>query len=160
MKVFFILVTILGLLFGLGFYILKQAQKFESQAQRTVSSSDLAHIQQFPDIPEDLRTIEVIQNGKTLFLNSCERCHGVNGQGGGAQNEKGPNLTDDYWIHGKGDYASILAIITQGVPGTAMPGWKNSLREEDLMALAAYTRALSGTFPPNAADPQGKKITP
>jgi putative heme-binding domain-containing protein len=55
----------------------------------------------------------------------------------------GPNL------HGKLRQASSLAgivdIITNGIPGTDMPGFRSSLTERSIRQTAAYVRSLSRT---------------
>ncbi|RYG10120.1 MAG: c-type cytochrome, partial [Chitinophagaceae bacterium] len=39
--------------------------------------------------------LSLIANGKTVFNANCIACHGEHGQG-----LVGPNLTDDFWLHG------------------------------------------------------------
>src|SRR5947209_3890073 len=52
--------------------------------------------------------------GQALFRGLCSGCHGGAGRGG-----KGPDLTDDRWLHGGTD-ADIARTIRDGVPGTTM----------------------------------------
>ncbi len=88
-----------------------------------------------------------ITEGKTNFLKSCVACH--NAEGGG---NVGPNLTDDYWIHG-GDLKSIFKTIRYGI--NAMPQWQNSYSNKQIAQLASFVKSLKGTTPPNPKAPQG-----
>ena len=45
-----------------------------------------------------------LDKGKELFTKNCVACHGPDGQGG-----IGPNLTDDFWIHG-GEFENITDL--------------------------------------------------
>ena len=61
----------------------------------------------------------------------------------------GPNLTDDYWIHG-GTYTDTVKIILNGVPEKGMLTWRGVLKPNELQAVASYIYTLRGTHPPNA----------
>jgi cytochrome c oxidase cbb3-type subunit 3 len=86
---------------------------------------------------------------KEIFVARCAACHGPQGQG-----LIGPNLTDDYWLHG-GRPTQILHTITDGVPDKGMVPWKDQLKPEELPMMAAYVLSLAGTNPPNPKPPQG-----
>lgn len=86
---------------------------------------------------------------KESFGVRCMPCHGPQGQG-----IIGPNLTDDYWLHG-GKLTEILHTIEEGVPDKGMVPWKTQLKPEELRAMAAYVGSLHGTNPPNPKPPQG-----
>jgi putative heme-binding domain-containing protein len=81
-------------------------------------------------------TPETIKEGASLFRANCSPCHGLNARGGG----RGPDLTSGVWVHGGTD-AAIVHTITQGVPGTQMPG--NDFEDSEVSALVAYLRSLS-----------------
>lgn len=87
--------------------------------------------------------------GKQVFLSKCAPCHLEQGQG-----LVGPNLTDDYWIHG-GKPEQIHATIQNGVPEKGMVAWKALLKKDELVAVAAHVISLRGTHPPNPKAPQG-----
>jgi cytochrome c oxidase cbb3-type subunit 3 len=93
-----------------------------------------------------------LELGKTIFVSNCAACHGDKGQG-----IIGPNLTDDYWLHG-GEYKSVFKTIFNGVPEKGMLSWKKSLRPDELRAVASYVHTLKGTNPPNPKAPQGDKF--
>ena len=89
--------------------------------------------------------------GKQTFTNTCAPCHRPDGGG-----NIGPNLTDDYWIHG-GTPMEIVHTITAGVPDKGMPTWGQTLNPEQIERVAAYVISLHGTNPPNPKAPQGVK---
>lgn len=94
-----------------------------------------------------LTSADDITEGKTIFLKSCVACHKEAGGG-----DVGPNLTDDYWIHG-GDIKSIFKTIRYGI--NAMPQWQNSYSNKQIAQLASFVKSLKGTIPPNPKAPQG-----
>ena len=89
-----------------------------------------------------------IVEGKRIFEISCISCHSQGGAG-----NVGPNLTDDYWIHG-GDVKSVFKTIKYGI--NAMPTWQNSYSNKQIAQLASYVKSLRGTHPPNAKAQQGE----
>lgn len=88
--------------------------------------------------------------GQALFSANCAACHGPDGGG-----LIGPNLTDDYWIHGPTNQ-DIYRIITEGVLDKGMTPWESVLSPEERAHLVAYIRSLEGTDPPDAREPQGE----
>jgi len=93
-------------------------------------------------------------DGKALFLQSCVACHGQQGQGG-----VGPNLTDEYWLHG-GSVKSVFHTISEGVAEKGMMSWKKQLNPLQVQQVASYILSLQGTKPAGAKEPQGTKETP
>jgi cytochrome c oxidase cbb3-type subunit 3 len=85
----------------------------------------------------------VLAEGKALYINLCAPCHREDGGG-----LVGPNLTDDYWIHG-GDFKDTLRIIYNGVPEKGMITWKTMLKPREMHAAASYIYTLRGSNPPN-----------
>ena len=96
---------------------------------------------------------ERIEMGKNEFLAKCMACHGNLGQG-----LIGPNLTDDYWIHGDGSIKAIINQINVGVPEKGMPPWKGQIPPDLIENVAIYVYSIKGTNPPGARPPQGNKI--
>ena len=97
---------------------------------------------------------EALEQGKAEFLTKCTPCHGAQAQG-----IIGPNLTDDYWIHGDGKISSILKTINEGVVDKGMPPWKGVIAPELMEKVAAYVYSVRGSNPPGAKPPQGEKVT-
>jgi cytochrome c oxidase cbb3-type subunit 3 len=102
-----------------------------------------------PELRAFLRNPEKLKLGKEVFQSKCVSCHGSHGQGG-----IGPNLTDDYWIHG-GKMTEIVQVITQGVGDKGMPPWGPLLSQDEIHAVASYIKSIRGTNPPNPKAPQG-----
>lgn len=87
--------------------------------------------------------------GKSIFDTNCATCHGKAGEG-----LAGPNLTDEYWLHG-GGVKEIFKTIKYGVAGKAMIAWQDQIRSGDMQKVASYILTLKGTNPPNAKGPEG-----
>jgi len=92
-----------------------------------------------------------LASGKEIFIKNCIVCHGQLGEG----NKIGPNLTDNYWIHG-GSNDDIYTIIVNGMPAKGMQAWKFLLNEEDVKKVTSYVISLIGSNPPNAKEKQGE----
>lgn len=90
---------------------------------------------------------------KEIFATRCAACHGPGGGG-----LIGPNLTDEYWLHG-GRPTDIYRVIAEGVPDKGMVPWKGQLRPAELTSVTAYVLSLQGTNPANAKPPQGARVT-
>lgn len=100
-----------------------------------------------------IATPEAQKLGKKRYKRKCKACHAKDGGGG-----VGPNLTDDYWIHGSGDAEMVYNIINQGVVDKGMQAWKGVLTDEEIMAVTAYVIKLKGTTPENPKEPQGDLV--
>jgi cytochrome c oxidase cbb3-type subunit 3 len=90
--------------------------------------------------------------GKAAFESKCAVCHGVQGQG-----IIGPNLTDNYWIHG-GEITEIKTVIENGVLDKGMLAWKSVLKSDELESVVAYIWSLKGSNPANPKAPQGNLV--
>ncbi|GGA94729.1 cbb3-type cytochrome c oxidase N-terminal domain-containing protein [Puia dinghuensis] len=87
--------------------------------------------------------------GKAVFESTCFACHGKNGEGG-----VGPNLTDDYWLHG-GSINDVFKTIKYGWPDKGMKSWKDDYSPSQIAQIASYVKSLQGTHPDNPKPPQG-----
>jgi putative heme-binding domain-containing protein len=85
----------------------------------------------------DLNEAALIARGSDLFAGSCAigYCHGSEGRA-----SRGPQLRDRPW-----DPRHVYAVTRDGVPGTAMPAWKDILPDRDVWAVTAYVMSLSTT---------------
>lgn len=86
--------------------------------------------------------------GRQIFEQYCVVCHSENGGG-----LVGPNLTDDYWIHG-GTPMDIHKVVTEGVTAKGMAAWGNQLGPTRVNNVVAYVLTLRGTGVPGKA-PEG-----
>ena len=90
---------------------------------------------------------EDLAAGKALFVKSCAACHLESGAG-----IVGPNLTDDYWLHGN-DIKSMFKVVRYGI--NAMPAWQTQMSNKQIAQVSSYIKTLHGTNPPNPKAPQG-----
>ncbi len=88
--------------------------------------------------------------GSRIFINNCAACHGQKGEGG-----VGPNMTDDYWVHG-GSIKDIFKTIKYGVPEKGMISWKSQLAPSSMQEVASFITTLRGTNPPNGQAAEGE----
>lgn len=91
-------------------------------------------------------------SARDAFIVRCAACHGQHGQG-----LIGPNLADDFWLHG-GTLPAIRQTIADGIPEKGMVTWKGQLEPEEIEAIAAFVGTLRGTKPPNPKSPQGEPV--
>lgn len=96
-------------------------------------------------------TPTILVEGKSIFATNCAVCHGDKGQG-----VIGPNLTDDFWLHG-GGINNVFKTIKYGVPEKGMISWQKNLDPKKMSAVANFIISLHGTNPPGAKAPQGEK---
>lgn len=96
-------------------------------------------------------SVDIITNGKIVFTdNNCGSCHRADGGG----NSIGPNLTDEYWLHG-GHIRNVFASVKDGVVEKGMPAWGKALTPQQVRDVTFYVMSLQGTNPENAKKPQG-----
>ena len=94
-----------------------------------------------------------IADGAEVFKNNCVACHLASGGG-----SVGPNLTDEYWLHG-GSIKDIFRTIKVGVPEKGMISWESQLSPTDIQKVASFVISLKGTNPADGKAPQGDKWT-
>jgi cytochrome c oxidase cbb3-type subunit 3 len=92
-----------------------------------------------------------LAEGKAVFKASCAPCHGENGQG-----VVGPNLTDEYWLHGS-KVSDVFKTVKYGVPAKGMPTWEKQLSPKQIADVSNYIISLQGTHPAGAKEAQGEK---
>ena len=91
----------------------------------------------------------MMNGGKKIYQAKCATCHGMFGEGG-----IGPNLTDDYWLHG-GQLMDVYKTVRDGVPAKGMLAWERQLRPAELMAVSSFVGTMLDSEPPNPKAPQG-----
>lgn len=97
---------------------------------------------------------EVLKRAAGEFQKYCISCHGP--AGGGIV---GPNLTDQYWIHG-GGIKNVYTTIKMGVPAKGMISWQLVFTPKQIQEIASYVLSLEGTNPANAKKPEGTLYVP
>jgi len=91
----------------------------------------------------------VMSDARMIFQTRCVPCHGQDAQG-----VIGPNLTDEYWLHGRGTLLDIYGVVNEGVPAKGMPTWGRQLPPMDVAKLAAFVGTLRNRHVPGKA-PEG-----
>jgi mono/diheme cytochrome c family protein len=91
-------------------------------------------------------------NGAQIFVQSCSSgyCHGARGVGGGA-----PRLAARGF-----DLNFIRATVTNGISGTSMPSFAQSLSRTDLAGVIAYVAGLNGAVANTSKAGPAVKLTP
>lgn len=102
-----------------------------------------------------------LAQGKAIFegeSNVCASCHRADLGG-----LVGPNLTDEYWLHGC-SVNEIVASIKTGYPlqGMLPYGTGNALNDDQLVKVASYILSKRGTSPegPKPIDAERDKVCP
>ncbi|HEV2672199.1 MAG TPA: c-type cytochrome [Gemmatimonadales bacterium] len=102
--------------------------------------------------------------GKTVYVKWCAGCHGESGAGDGpAARHMIPPPRDFtgavYQIRSTASGqlptdADLLRSIDEGLPGTAMPGWKTKLSDRQRRDVLAYIKTFSTFFADTTQRPQ------
>jgi cytochrome c oxidase cbb3-type subunit 3 len=92
-----------------------------------------------------------IAAGKEMFVKNCAACHIADGGG-----SVGPNLTDEYWLHG-GGIKNVFKSIKYGWQDKGMKSWKDDFSPKQLQQIASFVVSLKGTHPAAPKAPQGEK---
>lgn len=139
-----------------GFGDLQQAELDKEIAQAEVAKK--AYLEKVgASIDENSVTLledaGILKEGQTIYQEKCAACHGADGGG-----VVGPNLTDEYWLHG-GGVKNVFKSIKYGIPEKGMISWEKQLSPTDIQKVSSYVISLKGTKPANAKEPQGELYT-
>jgi cytochrome c oxidase cbb3-type subunit 3 len=93
-----------------------------------------------------------LKSGEAIYQSNCAACHGKLGEGG-----VGPNLTDNYWIHG-GTINEIFKTVKYGVPTKGMIPWQAQLSPAQMQEVSSFIMTMKGTNPPNQKEAQGELV--
>jgi len=94
---------------------------------------------------------ESVTEGKALYDQYCVVCHLDKGQG-----LVGPNLTDNYWIHGA-EPVDIHKIVTNGVLDKGMVAWGAQLGPKRVNKVVSYVMTITNTNIEGKA-PEGEQV--
>lgn len=152
----FYLTILIGVVYMVHYHILGTGDLQQQEYEKDVAAAQLriqAYLEaQAMNVDENSVTIlsesSDISAGKALYEQYCKVCHGAAGEG-----LVGPNLTDQYWIHG-GGIADVFSTIKYGAEN-GMKSWQDELNPVEMQQVASFIKGLAGTNPPNAKPPQG-----
>lgn len=77
--------------------------------------------------------------GREVFVKHCVACHLDDGRG-----LVGPNLTDEFWVHGC-EPMQMYEVVTDGIAAKGMPAWMNQLGPTRVQAVVAYVMTIRDT---------------
>lgn len=149
---------IFGVIYILNYHVFKTAplQEEEYIAEMKQAEAEVETYLASLDNLIDENSVTFVEDdaellgGKEIFISKCAACHGQQGEGG-----VGPNLTDQYWLHG-GDMKSIFKTIKYGVPSKGMISWQSQLSPKEMQQVSSFIYTMEGSNPPNGKDPQGE----
>jgi cytochrome c oxidase cbb3-type subunit 3 len=152
----------LSIAFGFGYYFYYEiggGMSSDERINKLMAEVKTAQIQNQPQGP-DLKGLlalttdsNALKIGKESFVAKCAACHAPDGGG-----LVGPNLTDNFWIHGKGELGDIYKVVHDGVLDKGMPAWAALMKDEELNSVVAYVKTLVGTKPQTPKAPQGTEV--
>jgi cytochrome c oxidase cbb3-type subunit III len=152
----FYLTVILAVIYLLRFHVFKTGPTPEEEyrTEMSMAAAQLEEYRKQSNDNVDEKTVTMadatgIAEGKKIYGQSCFPCHGANGEGG-----VGPNLTDDYWLHG-GSINDVFKTIKYGVPDKGMQAWEKTFSPSQIKNLTSFIKSIKGTKPANAKAPQG-----
>ena len=90
-----------------------------------------------------------IAKGEAIYQQNCFACHGKFGEGG-----VGPNLTDDFWLHG-GSIKDIFSSIKYGIPDKGMKSWQADLSAIQINEVTSFIKTIKSSRPANGKAAQG-----
>lgn len=153
----FYITIIIAVIYMLNFHVLGWGISQADEYNAEMAAANVIYQKQVGDNILNASSVTVLtdeaslQAGKEIWVKSCTVCHLAEGQG-----LVGPNMTDEYWIHGC-SIGDIFNIILVGVPEKGMISWKDQLKPLQIQQVSSYIVTLKGTNPPNPKEPQGEK---
>ena len=154
--ILFLGTVVFGTGYLLNYHVFHSAKLPAAEYQDEVSAADLQRrIRMASEGTIDENTLvqlkdpESLKRGGEEFKKYCVSCHGMFGQG-----VIGPNLTDQYWIHG-GGIKNVYQTIKNGVPAKGMISWQLVFSPKQIQEIGSYVLSLQGSNPPGAKKPEG-----
>lgn len=154
MFIFYLTIGI-SILYGAYYFWIGIGPDQHQEYERAVLKAQAQYESGQPGVQMVLLSDEVsLAEGKTIYADmNCAACHGAEGEG----NAIGPNLTDEYWIHGC-SFEEVFNIIKNGEPLKGMTAFKTQLSDERIAKVTSYVMLTMKEYnPANPKDPQGEK---
>ncbi len=129
-----------------------QAAEYAKEAKRgeEIKNAAIARFESSLDSLQPSKDQAMLAEGLRIFTTSCAPCHRADGGG-----LVGPNLCDNYWIHGS-NYVDNLKTIINGVPAKGMITWRGLLKPDQIQAVGSYIYTLRGSNPKNPKPPENQ----
>lgn len=154
------LVTLFGtMVFAIGYWFYYQGFAQGEQPMQAVRREQLEMAQKSGKGADEATLVALTKDPATLkmgqetFTTLCAPCHLANGGG-----NIGPNLTDEYWLHG-GTPEAIYKTVKEGFVAKGMPAWGPQIGELKTQAVVAYVLSIRGTNVNGGKPPQGDKLS-
>jgi cytochrome c oxidase cbb3-type subunit 3 len=155
----FYLTTIFAVVYMVYYHVLRLGDLQAAHFDREFKAGEQIKAAALSKFEASLTTLQPSQDPVTLakgqqtFATLCAPCHRADAGG-----FVGPNLTDDYWIHGS-NFVDNLKVIINGVPEKGMLTWKTMLKPSDIHAVASYIYTLRGSHPKDPKPPENQVPT-
>lgn len=152
----FVLTTLFAAVYLVYYHVLHKGQLMAAQYQeemRVGAEIKARAIGEFETRMASLQPSQdtaILAKGRETFAKNCAPCHRADAGG-----LVGPNLCDDYWIHGS-NFVDNLHTIWNGVPAKGMVTWKGTLTPDTIYAVGSYIYTLRGTHPKNPKPPENQ----
>jgi cytochrome c oxidase cbb3-type subunit 3 len=158
-KFLFYVTILFAVVYLLNYHVFKwtplQDEEYAQEMQVAEAELSVIREKQAMNLNEDIVTALTdasgISAGKTIYEQNCAVCHGKGGEG-----LVGPNLTDEFWIHG-GGIKNVFKVVKVGVPDKGMISWQDQLNPLQIQQVSSYVLTLQGTNPAGAKAAQGEK---
>lgn len=153
-------ITVFFAFIYLGYYFVmggpSQAEEYVAEMQQAQFEVDAFNEMMGGTVDENTVTLLTdetgLNAGKEIYDANCVACHGANGEGG-----VGPNLGDEYWIHGN-SINDVYRTVKNGVPEKGMIPWESQLKPEQMQQVSSYIlQKIAGTNPAGGKEPEGEK---
>jgi len=152
----FIITIIFAAYYMIDYHIIGSGQVMHEEYAEEVRMASLereALIKSGAFVNEETVTVltdaSELEAGKAIYDVNCIACHSADGGG-----IVGPNLTDDYWIHG-GGIKNVFKVIKYGVVEKGMIAWQTQLGPNQMQEVASYVLSFHGTTPAAPKQPEG-----
>ncbi len=111
-------------------------------------------------------SIQELESGEEIYRERCSFCHGLEGDGNGPVAEYLHPRPRDFTsgIYKLRTTASgtsptdtdLIRTVSEGIPGTAMPAWKGTLTQEEIVTVVGYIKSFAAEefefYPPEPVE--------
>lgn len=156
-KWLFILTIVFALLYMIRLWVFraddliqgKELEKEMAAAKSVLDANKTNDVFEIKLLTDEL----AMASGKETWLKICSVCHLADGGG-----IVGPNMTDNYWIHGN-KIENLYDIVANGVVEKGMIPYKDQLSPKQRLEVVSYIlNNIVGKTPAIAKAPQGELI--